>query len=126
MTGLYFIPIFSVMRMGMFTKKVPPIAANIALILGSVAIAVGYFVKPMADLLEKYNVHGFHFLGAVFVSLIAFMAIIRAIAPLKTPWVHEHSGDVDLTPWKFAWPLGIGIAAVVLILYISFADTSVL
>ena len=126
MNGLYFIPIFSVMLMGMFTKKVPAIAANFALIIGFGSIAAGYFIPPFAKLLENYKVHEFHFLGAVFAGLILFMALIRLIAPLKTPWVHEASGDVDLTPWKFAWPLGIGIAVAVLGLYIAFADTSVL
>jgi SSS family solute:Na+ symporter len=126
MNGLYFIPIFSVVLMGMFTKKVPAIAANLALIIGFYSIAAGYFVTPIADFLSANGVHEFHFLGVVFAGLILFMAVFRMIAPLKTAWVHEASGDVDLTPWKYAWPLGIGIAVSVLALYIAFADTSVL
>ena len=49
MNGLYFIPIFAVVLMGMFTRRTPAIAANLALVLGVVAIAVGYFVPGPAD-----------------------------------------------------------------------------
>lgn len=72
------------------------------------------------------NLHQFHFLGVVFVGLILLMALFSKMSPLKTPWSHEHSGDVDLTPWKFAKPLGIGLAVVVVILYLAFADPSTL
>ena len=44
MNGLYFIPIFSVVLVGMLSKRVPPIAAKIALIVGFLVIAIGYFV----------------------------------------------------------------------------------
>ncbi len=124
MNGLYFIPIFSVMLMGMFTKKVPAFAANMALVLGFVVIALGYFVPALEKIVDK--IHEFHFLGAVFVGLILLMAICRTVAPLKTPWRHEYSGEVDLTPWKWAKPLGISLAAAVLFLYLAFADLSVL
>ncbi|MCS1409946.1 MAG: putative symporter YidK [Verrucomicrobia subdivision 3 bacterium] len=124
MNGLYFIPIFSVMLMGMFTKRVPAFAANIALVLGFVSIALGYFIPSLSKIVDK--MHEFHFLGAVFFGLIMLMTAIRIAAPLKTPRVHEHSGNVDLTPWKFAKPLGIGLGVVVLILYVAFADPSAL
>ena len=126
MNGLYFIPIFSVMLMGMFTKRVPSIAANVALIFGFAAIAAGYFVAPFPRLLTEHGIHEFHFLGAVFAGLVLLMGLISLLAPLKTPWEHKHSGDVDLTPWKWAKPIGIGIAVAVLAMYIALADTSVL
>jgi len=44
MNGLYFIPIFSVVLVGMLSKRVPPIAAKTALIVGFLAILGGYFI----------------------------------------------------------------------------------
>ena len=126
MNGLYFIPIFSVMLMGMFTRRVPALAANIALVAGFILIAAGYFIPGIAAQLEKYQIHEFHFLGAVFAVLIGFMTLFTLLKPRASAWVHEHSGDVDLTPWKPAWPLGIALAIGVLALYIAFADPSVL
>jgi SSS family solute:Na+ symporter len=70
--------------------------------------------------------HEFHFLGAVFALLLAIMALSRWIKPMDQPWEHRHSGDVDLTPWQWAKPMGIGLAVAVLLLYMAFADTSVL
>ncbi len=125
MNALYFIPIFAVMLMGMFTKRIPPIAANLALIVGFAAIAIGYFVPPVAEFLGD-TIHEFHFIALVFIGLILLMLLFRLAMPLKTPWVHTHSGDVDLTPWKLAKPVGIGLAVFVLILYAAFADPSVL
>jgi len=44
MNGLYFIPIFAVVLVGMLSKRVPPLAAKAALIVGFLAIAAGYFI----------------------------------------------------------------------------------
>jgi hypothetical protein len=44
MNGLYFIPIFAVVLVGMLSKRVPPLAAKVALIVGFAVIACGYFV----------------------------------------------------------------------------------
>ncbi|TWT32607.1 solute:sodium symporter family transporter [Blastopirellula retiformator] len=43
MNGLYFIPIFAVLLIGLLTKRVPAFAANFALIVGFLTIAFGYF-----------------------------------------------------------------------------------
>ncbi len=124
MNGLYFIPIFSVMLIGMLTKRVPAMAANIALIIGFAAIAAGYWFPPVTNLVS--GIHEFHYLGVVFASLLVLMLIIGAVKPRETAWVHEHSGDVDLTPWKFAKPMGFGIVIFVVGLYLYFADFSAL
>ncbi len=47
MNGLYFIPIFAVVLVGMLSKRIPALAAKVALIVGFLVIAVGYFV-PLA------------------------------------------------------------------------------
>ena len=124
MNGLYFIPIFSVVLVGMLSRRVPAVAANCALVVGFAAISLGYFVPPLAKLVSR--MHAFHFLGAVFATLIALMLVIGRIAPRATPWVHHDSGDVDLTPWKWAVPAGLGLVAIVAGVYAYFADPSVI
>jgi len=122
MNGLYFIPIFSVMLIGMTTKRVPAIAAKVALVVGFAAISLGYFVFP-----NFVNaVHEFHFLGIVFFSLCVLMLVIGNIAPRETPYEQQYSGDVDLTPWPLAKPVGIALVVFVLALYGYFADFSIL
>jgi len=124
MNGLYFIPIFSVVLVGMLTKRVPSFAANLALLLGFAAIAAGYFVPSLAVYVDW--MHEFHFLGLVFATLVGVMLLLGFVAPRSTPWVQEDSGDVDLTPWKWATPVGLLLIVIVLSVYIAFADPSVL
>lgn len=61
----------------------------------------------------------------MFASLILLMAAWAKATPLAEPWVQEDSGDVDLTPWKPAKLFGLVLVLIVLALYITFADFSV-
>lgn len=124
MNGLYFIPIFAVVLVGMLARRVPPIAAKIALVVGFVSIALGYFVPALAPVVAA--LHEFHFLGLVFVILVLIMLVFGWLRPLPAPWHHEHSGDVDLTPWKHARPVGYALLAIVFLIYAAFADFSIL
>ncbi len=126
MNGLYFIPIFAVVVVGFAAKRVPPIAASVALVVGFTVMCLGHFVWKDETTGLTLGMHGYHFLGAVFVSLIAIMLVIGAIKPKEKAWENVHSGDVDLTPWGLAKPVGAGIVIFVLVLYASLADFSVL
>ncbi len=120
MNGLYFIPIFSIMLAGLLFKRVPAFAANIALLAGFVILILAYFVKPFSIWAEA--IHGFHLLGLVFGALMLFQFVMSLVCPMPEPWEHTHTGDVDLTPWKLAKPMGIGIFVVVLVMYIGLAS----
>ncbi|MFN8705261.1 MAG: solute:sodium symporter family transporter [Planctomyces sp.] len=124
MNGLYFIPMFAVMVTGLLTRYVPALAANLALILGSLIIAAAYFVPSVAAQISV--IHEFHFLGAVFAGLVIMMVVIGKVKPRATPWVHEVTTPIDMTPWKLAWPWGISLLAIVIGIYIWFADLSIL
>lgn len=124
MNGIYFIPIFTVILIGMLAKRVPSLGAKIALVVGFLAIVVGYFVPPFSGWVE--TIHEFHFLGLVFVILTGVMLLIGYLKPLETPWTQEYSGDVEMTPWKHSKLVGAILLALVIIIYISFADFSAL
>ncbi len=124
MNGMYFIPIFSVVLVGMVSKQVPAVAAKFALITGFVIIAVGYFVPPFDTVVE--SLHEFHFLGIVFSWLVISMLVIGEIRPRETDFVQEDVGAVDMTAWRYAKPAGWTLIAIVLLMYIVFADFSVL
>jgi len=134
MNGLYFIPIFAVVLVGMLSKRVPAIAANIALLAGFTAIALGYFVfdkQLFGSVKQGFEkqvamIHEFHFLGLVFVSLIALMLLIGKTHPRAEDYVQQDSKAVDLTPWAGAKPTGLCLVLFVLGLYVYFADFSIL
>ncbi|GEN28930.1 solute:sodium symporter family transporter [Halovibrio variabilis] len=119
MNAIYFIPILAVVLVGLLTKRVPPMAAKIALVGGCLLIAAGYFVPPFTLLPQV--MHEFHFVALVFVLLVVVMLIIGKLRPRETDWIQQHSGDVDLTPWKGAVPAGIVLVVLVIVMYISFA-----
>ena len=124
MNGMYFIPIFAVVLVGMLTKRVPPVAAKIALVAGFAAIATGYFVPPFDTIVA--SIHEFHFLGMVFAWLVILMLVVGEVWPRETEFVQQDVGAVDMTPWKHARTAGIVLILMVFGIYITFADFSVL
>tara|TARA_R110002073_G_scaffold240208_2_gene401860 strand:+ start:8857 stop:10494 length:1638 start_codon:yes stop_codon:yes gene_type:complete len=124
MNGMYFIPIFAVVIVGMLTRRVPPIAAKIGLVTGFVVIAVGYFVSPFDAIVA--SVHDFHFLGMVFAWLVILMLVIGEVRPRETEFIQQDAKAVNMTPWRYATPAGIALIIIVIAIYVSFADFSVL
>ena len=124
MNGMYSIPIFAVVLVGMLTRRVPALAAKLALLLGVGTIAVGYFVSPFRIVVE--SMHEYHFLGIVFGWLVALMLVVGELRPRETEFVQKDVGAVDLTPWRGALPAGWVLMAVVLTIYVVFADFGVL
>ncbi|MFD2189530.1 solute:sodium symporter family transporter [Pistricoccus aurantiacus] len=119
MNAIYFIPILAVVIVGLLTRRVPPMAAKIALVGGCLMIAAGYFVPPFDQL--PAIMHEFHFVAAVFLLLVAIMLVIGKLRPREIPWVQEDSGAVDLTPWRGAIPAGIVLVVLVIAIYVAFA-----
>jgi SSS family solute:Na+ symporter len=121
MNAIYFIPIFSVVVVGMLHPRVPAFAASAAMLAGIVMISVGYFVTPAADALKAANVHGFHFIGIVFAVLVIFLIAMGSVAPRTTPWKIETNNEIDLTPWKGAKWVSAALVLVVIAIYAAFA-----
>lgn len=124
MNGMYFIPIFAVVLVGMLTKRVPAMAAKLALLMGFIGIALGYFVYPFNAIVA--SLHEFHFLGLVFAWLLILMLVIGEVSPRETEFNQEDVKAVDMTAWKLAKPVGLLLIAIVVSIYVIFADFSVL
>ncbi|MGA0368083.1 MAG: solute:sodium symporter family transporter [Kiritimatiellia bacterium] len=124
MNGMYFIPIFSVVLVGMLSRRVPPRAAKIALLSGFIVIAVGYFVPPFDKIVAA--MHEFHFLGVVFAYLVITMLVIGELNPLETEFEQQDVKAVDMTPWRHAKTCGLLLIGIVILIYVLFADFSVL
>lgn len=121
MNAIYFIPIFSVVVVGMLHPRVPAFAASVAMIAGILLISVGYFVKPAADALTAANIHGFHFIGIVFAILVVFLLVMGSVAPRATAWKIQTDNEIDLTPWKGAKWASAVLVLLVIGIYAAFA-----
>ncbi|MCH2205405.1 MAG: solute:sodium symporter family transporter [Lentisphaerales bacterium] len=130
MNAIYFVPIFAVVLVGMLTKRVPAIAANTGMVFAFAVIIGVYFVPGMGGIIDpasgNFIFHNFHFIAIVLLTSIAIMLIIGQVKPMAQPFIHKHSGDVDMTPWKGAKPAGIILIAIVVAIYVNFADMSVI
>jgi SSS family solute:Na+ symporter len=127
MNGLYAAPIFAVVLIGMFTRKVPSLAANLSLLIGVATIAIVYFAPKFAGPLA--DMHDFHFLGLVFATLVGFMLVLGQVFPRHIAAqavddegrVAEVVYAVPMQPWRFAVPGGGLLVAIVVAIYVYFA-----
>ncbi|GHC29620.1 solute:sodium symporter family transporter [Kushneria pakistanensis] len=116
--SLYYVPLLSVILVGFLTRRVPAIAANLALVLGCVIIAAFYFVPPLASVVDI--VSNFHFIAIVMVLLVLMMLVIGKVTPRAEPWVQQDAGAIDMTPWSKAWPASIALLVLVVAIYLAF------
>ena len=116
--SIYYIPLLSVIVVGLVSKRVPAIAANLALVLGCALIGLFYFVPPLAKLVDA--VHNFHFIAIVLVVLVSMMLIIGKVAPREEPWIQKDVGAIDMTPWAGTKIASVVLLMLVLGIYIAF------
>ena len=122
MNAIYFIPILTVVAVGMLTKRVPAKAAKFALIAGIVLIATGYFLPPfnrIQNVMSEY-----HFVAIILLILVAAMLIIGKVSPRKTDYFPQDAKATDLTPWTGAKYAGAVLLVAVFVIYAMFADFS--
>jgi SSS family solute:Na+ symporter len=121
MNGIYFIPIFSVVVVGMLHPRVPSRAAFWALVLGLVLMSGKYFIPGVGPAVDRVFVYNFHYLGFVFALLVVFMVVWGAVAPRPQAWKLVNTTPIDMTPWKNAKWASALLILMVLGIYAFFA-----
>ena len=140
--GCYSIPIFTIIIVGYLTKRVPAMAAKLAIFLGVILYSISQFVlKPMmtanavaeakasgmvdvatlADIEKLAYPHFLHVMAILFVMNILIMLAIGKFSPRKTDYEQQYTKQVDITPWKFVNQTGMIITLLVIAIYIFFA-----
>ncbi len=114
LNGSYSVPILAIILVGYLTKRIPGIAANIAIVVAVTTYLITlYIIKP--------NISFLHVMGILFLLCVILMYIIGKIKPRETEYVLVHTEQVDITPWKYAKPVGLTICTIVIGLYIYFS-----
>ncbi|MAU71705.1 MAG: solute:sodium symporter family transporter [Pseudozobellia sp.] len=140
--GIYNIPILTIIVVGYLTKRVPAIAAKIAIFLGSgLYILSQFFIGPsrVEKALEAAKASGItdetalriveaeayphylHIMAILFLMNVAIMLIIGKIKPRETPYIQEYTKQVSIEPYKYVKQVGLVICAIVITIYIYFA-----
>jgi SSS family solute:Na+ symporter len=141
--GIYSIPILTIIVVGYLTRRVPAIAAKIGIISGSLLYILSQFVlkpilvesalsKAAADGIADASTlagieadaypHYLHVMAILFVANISIMLAIGRFYPRKDAYVQEYTRQVDISPYRYVTHVGLGIVALVVGIYIYFAQ----
>ncbi len=123
LNGIYFIPLLAIIMFGMFHRRANESSAIITLFAGLGLMIVGtFFSGGDGGWLKSLFGSGFHYMGAVFASLLALQFALAATGmSLAAPWVQKDAKAVDLTPWKPAPFVGVLLTGIALAIYVYFA-----
>ena len=112
MWGYYGVPVLAIAVMGMLNTRVPNWAPKLTIVVHIVVYGLMMNLVPL---------HFLYFEVLAFVIDIVLMYICSVVAPRPEPFVLKDEAPVDMTPWKYRWPV-IGVTfAVLLVMYITFS-----
>jgi len=121
MNAIYFIPIFSVVLVGLLNRNVPAKAASTAMIAGIILISLGAFVAPIKQGIKDLGIHNFHYMGIVFALLVTYLLVMAKVSPRSEPWKIETRNTIDMTPWKGVRWASAASVILVFVFYAAFA-----
>lgn len=113
-TGFYNIPVITIVLVGFFTAHVPAIAAKVVIIFHVIAYALLKFVIDI-------DVNFIHIYAILFVIETAIMLILGHLYPRKSHTIYNKNSAVNLVPWRYALPVAINLAAMIVMLYLLFS-----
>ena len=112
--GIFNAPILSVVLVGLFTKRVPAIAAKICLVFGMAAYITGNFILDL-------DIHFFHLVGILFVMNVTLMLIIGHFFPAKNAYEEVYTKQVNIEPWEYVKQVSLVIITASIGMYVFLA-----
>ena len=139
--GSLSVPIFAVVLVGIYTRRVPAIGAKIVMIGGVLMYLTSQFViapimvenalaeaaangitdpKALSIIKAEAYPHFLHIMGILFVVNVGIMLLVGKLRPQAADYVEMTTEEIDTTPWKYAFLAGALITALVLSTYLIF------
>ncbi|MEM9075462.1 MAG: solute:sodium symporter family transporter [Bacteroidota bacterium] len=139
--GSLSVPIFAVVVVGIYTKKVPALGAKIVLTAGVLMYLISQFVispmmiesalaeaaangitdaKQLSIIEAKAYPHFLHVMGILFVINVGIMLLVGKLKPMAVPQKEVITDEIDIQPWKYAFVAGAVITLLVLGTYFIF------
>ncbi len=113
-TGFYNIPVITIVLVGLFTKRVPALAAKVVIVFHVFAY---WLLKFQLDI----QVNFIHVYAILFVVEVAIMLVIGQRKPRASIWTFKSDAKVSLEPWRYAKPASAIMVAGIVSLYILFS-----
>ena len=113
-TGFYNIPVITIVLVGLFTKRVPALAAKVVIVFHIVAYTLLKFVFSI-------ELNFIHIYAVLFVIEVLIMLSIGHLKPRDTVWAFTPKAKVSLLPWRYAWAASSTMFAAIAVLYLLFS-----
>lgn len=111
-TGIYNIPIISLVLVGLMTKRVPALAAKMG-----VFVYIAFYV--MCVFVLKIDLNYIHIMGIGFFLSVGTMLLIGKLKPRDTDYeITEVDRGMDMAPWKFAGVASVGTLYLMVLTYL--------
>lgn len=112
--GVYSMPLLAVILLGFYSKYATAFAAKVTFGFHLVAYGLALLLLP--------DVHYLYILSVLFFADLLVMWVIGKAKPLDRPFAFQEGlHKVDLTPWKYAKPVGIAVVVSVIAMYLLFS-----
>ena len=115
-TGFYNIPVIAIVIVGLFSRRVPALAAKLVIVFHVIAYGLLKFVFD-----DWVTIHFLHLYAILFVIEVAMMLVIGRIFPRHEAWTFKPSDKIDLQCWRYAIPCAVTLASSVVGLYLLFS-----
>lgn len=92
-SSFFSVPVFTIMVVGLLTKKVPPIAAKVGILFFVVVYTATQFLFDL-------KMHYLHVLAILFIVTAGIMLLIGRWKPLPVPFSMPKQAAVNIVPWK--------------------------
>lgn len=112
--GFFNVPIFTVLIVGYFFRRVPAFAANISLIL--FIVTYGIF-----ELVIKPDMSFLYLLTFLFIVYGALMVILGKLWPMAEPFVLPKNSGIVLTKWAYRYEAAVFVIWLAVCNYIVFS-----
>lgn len=113
LAGVFNVPIFSIVLVGLMTKRVPALAAKVVIIVEPIIYVLLTFIL-------KVDIHFLHLMGGLMAFSVLTMLIIGRIAPRDTDFVEPSVDAVEITHWGPARLVSLIIAVISLSVFFVF------
>lgn len=112
MWGYYGVPVLAIAMMGMLNTKIPNFAPKLTIVVHIICYGLMMNLLPF---------HFLYFETASFVIDLILLWACSKIKPRPEAYVLKDSSPVDMTPWKYRWPVIILTFAVLIGMYTLFS-----
>ena len=116
--GFFNVPIFTILFIGMITKRVPPMAAKVGLVFFIVCYGLTQTLIPI-------HLHFLHVLAILFVVTALLMLGIGRLWPMAVPYQQRLNNKVGLMPWKNRYVYALVLLTAMIAMFILFSPAGI-